>query len=165
MKDFKEVLERIYNEQISVVLDGIEDEYQEQIIEGYKNYLDETYTEPFGDVSNLDYAYETISSAEKKFWINCEADFKESRLIADEALDSIDKISAYAYRAIEKKEKINKLIREDDANYYIDKMQALLELVKSFNREYAEDLVSETMMDLLNASGQTEDRSFRSKGL
>ena len=161
MNSIEELINRLYEENLPVVLDGIQDEYKEEVKVNYKKDLEDRFLEDYKDFKELDKLYEILSRAEGNSWKNSDVNYKLYLLINDDALNKLSDLSSYgATKAIERQNN-DTLISEEDANKDIKEMEKLLDEVKPFNKELAEELFSDGKLDYLNASNQTEYHSLR----
>lgn len=169
--DTEYLINEIYNKTIDVVLNNTKSKNKQILQKGYKQYLINNYG--YIDLNEAPYnnrpineLIDTYSKLEITGWKDTLEDEKISHFIPDEAYDEIYKISSTAYnyaeqRVIEQDSNYKSKITMEEVNKIIEKLGSLQEKLQDFNKERAKTLISETIMELLYASNQTDDMSLR----
>lgn len=161
MKNKDNFISNIYNEMINTILKEIEEVYIIATKEGYRKLLLNRYSTIDINETNYDKLYQTFINLEHKEWDNLSAELKLNILVDDEHLNQMIEISGKAYQCAKTRLNNMGVISEKTANYYIEKMKNISEQVSDYNKELAKNYLSETILDLLYATGKTENSSLR----
>ena len=161
-------LEQIFNNTKDIILKDFDVVEQQEVIDGYKKYLDVHYKETFDEIDEKEEAVKIFSDVEKNNWINSKKDEKQRLLIEDKVLDKVRNLSAlaqkYAVNRLEcelNNQEYVSTISEDDVNNYINQMEELVELVRPFNVNIAKELLSEASVDFMYGANLTNNTSLR----
>ena len=165
------LVNEIYNRTIDIVLNNTQDSNKQILQEGYKQYLINNYgdikldEEPYNNkpINELIDKYVELETMD---WEDELEDNKLSTFIIDDAYEQICKISNIAYdyaklRLFEQDSNYKSIISVEEATKTIENLYYLQSQLKSYNNERAEMIISESIMDLLYASGQTDNMSLR----
>lgn len=155
-----EVINKIYNNLINVILKDIEKDYQEIVKSNYLKYLNEQYFEKYKD-SNLDNLLEKLIKFETIKWEDKTKDMKLNLLIEDPALNNLSHIASRAFQYANNRKETESLIDEDIANALITEMKELLVKVAEFNTSLANWYFSESLVELNYACGKSDNTSLR----
>lgn len=162
------LIDTIYKLNIDTVTQNIDDNYKEQIKEGYRGYLEDMYKDYDFEDETFEEACNRNMDIENFRWNNMSNEEKLSELIEDKSFEEIKQISQKGYTAAKKRicqKDINqKTMDEMFANKNIENLINLLPQVCEFNYQLANSLAAEGVKDLLYASGQTELLSMRING-
>lgn len=152
------IIKEVFKNTINIVLIDVPDDLKKEFYESYYRYLITRYLK--NDLKQQD--VESIVNFEIRHWKRADCELKLHRILEDKAYDVISKVSSNAFDLAYKRLKDEQiLIDEKTANNYIKILEDNLDKVRSFNVERVKMVVSEGIMDLLYASGQTEDTSLR----
>ena len=153
----KNLVNNIYEKLKDVIIEGIEPEKKDLVLKEYYRILNVRYSEYEGKFNETQ--YNRICELEMMQWQRLNAVSKKKILIKDDIFESIKSISNEALEFALKKEE--QIIPLGLANNNIDLLKQLLDRVNDENKEEATKLVSEGILDLKYASGQSELYSLR----
>ena len=156
------IIYSIYLELKDVLFKNVDTKYEDELKKNYLKYLHYMY----GDKDLEKEEYEKLKNAIVKIelnnWNDVTPGFILSQLIPDDAFNKIGMISSRGYNyALEKIQSGSNSLRSKDADVYVKKLTALLSKVKEFNKEVAEQLVSEGILDYKYASTDIDITSLR----
>lgn len=166
-----ELINLIYNRTINIILNGIEEQYKDEIKIAYKDYVDKKYSSYNLEGVKKEDVYKFFVDLEVSKWEDISIGNKLSELLKDEALENIRYISNIGFEYAEAR--INQRKPGDNNSYLpatldetisaqnIDILNNLLSKVRSFNQNLANSFVSEGIIDFKYASGKTENTSLR----
>ncbi len=158
----KQILEKVYFEMIRLILKDVPENFQNEVLKSYREYLNITYLDNNKLNSILDDAFNIIIKIEKQKWSDKDLDYKLYYLVHDNSLNTIKEISQRAYSlAKERFANNNFTIDEVKANDDLKLLISELENVYDFNKVMAKELVSESILDIKYALGNNDAISFR----
>lgn len=161
----KEKINIIYKEVLPIVLDGVDAKYHEEVKEGYFKYVSGVYYDLIlEDIeeNSVDKYIEFYIESQKKNWGEDSVSHKLSRLIDDEYLYKIKKLTGWTLRAAIDRVKTGKILT--DREQYVDFFKKSIEYfpkVRSFNQGLARELLGDARLDIEYAYGNSEARSLR----
>ena len=152
------VINQVYQRTFNVVVDGF-DESEKMIAKNeYLVDLRNKYLE-LGPITER--YFERILMLEYNEWKQLPLDMRKQMLLKDNALEEIVNLTGQGQKWAEERVDNNSLISVEIVEKYINRIEELLPLVQEYNRELAGWYVSEGITDLIYASGQTNNKSFR----
>lgn len=158
MEDF---IKYLYDNTIKYIISDFNEDEISEIKEGYLNYLNNHYLDTI-DEENIEKAKKVFPEVEIKNWKKVSKKAKQSILLKDSALDDMRYYSDYArVYANERLDNNRIVISEKQAKSYIKHMEDMFEKVRDFNKVIAHQLLSESTVDFLYASGISDNMSLR----
>lgn len=143
----EKMISTMYENTINIVLQGIDPQYTEEVKTNYLRHLKNVYgNDP---ITNEEFQNREIE-IEKKDWESKSPILKLSILVADENFKHIEIIARMADDLVTKKI-VNHKVLKMDADLIHEAENLLKELllqVRDFNKDMAEQLVSEAIYDL-----------------
>ncbi len=161
MKDIQDVIKRVY-EKVSPLMCQNLNEEEVSIVRGeYMGILQHRYANLQVDPSRLEDIYTRIAKLEYDEWVSISPDMIRHLLFQDKALNRIIDITNGAFKKAQVRLQQNITISAEEADKLIEQAESLLEQVADYNKELAKWHLSEGIMDLKYASGQTALTSLR----
>ena len=156
-------INEIYTNVIKIVLDGINILDREKVANSYLQHLYSLYSDKDFNEQNYAKMVSVITEIEQSKWSLRDKKSKLYYFKTDNSFDIIDSLSKKAYSlALSRYEKNIIPISKEEADKNIDTLIKKLESVEDFNKEEAERLVSEGILDFNYACGSNSDIiSFR----
>lgn len=153
------LIEIIYNETIKTFMYGLPND--DNIKNYYMDYIKKSYAEfDNGQIKDKN-KINILVELENNKWLNESPDYKKSFIIPDENLKMLSEISSFAYDMAKNRLKNDVLTSDINLSEYLSKIEELKNKVYDFNIYLARELISETILDLQYAIGQSEDTSIR----
>lgn len=150
-------IQKMYNNLIDIIIKDIPEEYLDIIKKKYFNYLNNIYSKEKSDKK-----VDVIIEFEKKQWSNLNTNSKLFLFITDDYYERICKLSDEALSfAWKKLIDNNNQLSEKEADNKIKDLKEALFRVKDFNKDSAQRLVSESILDYQYASRDTKYISLR----
>ena len=157
-----DMIQKIYEETLPIVLNDVEAEFVESITASYLAYLQNNYSSVVVDYDKKNKFCSAYIKLEASKWRNSSVGLKKSVLLVDEALSKLGTLSNTALVHAQNRLLKNEIsITEERANEGIALMQEAIPLVKSFNQDLANFYLSEGIMDFSYACGITDNMSLR----
>jgi transcriptional regulator of heat shock response len=168
----KEVVDKIFNQVVGIVLEGLDSKFQDKaknnyynlLLSSYSNYDQELKENDLGikvDTINYDKIYSSLIQLETMKWKNVPVGVKKHVLFEDVALNEIIDITSKAFKDAKTRITEGKIVSEEETNKSLSRLTELLEQVEDYNKDLATWYVSEGSMDLRYSSGTTELTSLR----
>lgn len=157
----EELIKTLYDNLINIVLTDIDVSYHEVVKVNYMNYLKNQYFEAYKDFKDLNVLGQTLIRFEKLKWLDKNSDMKLNLLIEDEFLNKISVISSKAFDYANERKASGKLIDESVAENLINEMKQYFQKVLDFNKNFAQWCISDGIVDLIYASGKSNNTSLR----
>ena len=154
----KEAIKEIYLNVINVILNDIDEKYKEEVSNNYLEYLYSMYSDKEINEQNYSKIVEILSKIEYEKWKRRDRKSKLYHLKKDKSFDVINDISkkAYSLASMHFEGKTIDVSKEEiDKNINILVNQ--LNSVEDFNKEEAERLVSEGILDFGYAIGKNDN--------
>ena len=152
------MIDKIYDNVIDYVIENVPEEYVEEVKKAYHEHLVKIYSS-FVTEDNEKLTNHYISLEKAKYG---NVNDVLMRFVNDEHLNTITKIANTV-----RNDAIGRVNgKEIDIDYikksseYIESLNDNLPLVKEFNKKYAEQLISDAMLDINYASGISDDVSL-----
>lgn len=155
------VLEKVYSMIESILIEGVEPSYLEEMRKNYIKTLNLKYYDDYKDYDDFDMLFEAIMDFEKSSLEFLTPGEKKSLYIKDEAYEKIQEISRNAESLAWNRKETGEIAETPLCENYIYQLTVLLNQVADFNKNVAEILVSESLVDLAYACGRTENTSLR----
>lgn len=153
------LIEIIYNETIKTFMYGLPND--DNIKNYYMDYIKKSYAEfDNGQITDKN-KINILVELENNKWLNESPDYKKAFIIPDENLKRLSEISSFAYDMAKNRLKNDVMASDINLSEYLSKIEELKNKVYNFNIYLARELVSETILDLQYALGQTDDTSIR----
>lgn len=162
MNDLDIIIDRVYSGSIDSVLQNVNPKYHQEIKDSYKQYLYNREFELSLGGDTIEEQIEFFTDFQNQNWKYYYENAKLSEILKDEAFDKIKEMSYESFKlASQKKMTNNPTISASDSATKIDMLRKLLNEVREFNKGFAEDMVSEAILDYNYASNNKEITSFR----
>lgn len=155
------LINEVFNNLISIITSGIEEQYIEEVRKNYLKKLNNRYEDKRITEDNYNKYLNNIIEIEKNEWLQISAFQKKQLLIIDDNLNQIIYISNEGFKLARDKKTNNNTISKEYAFEQIKKLEELLPNVYDFNIGVAKKYISEAILDYNYAVGDTDKRSFR----
>lgn len=154
----EEVLKEVYKKVLNLLLKDIEEDFVEEIKKGYYESLFERYSDIGVEKKDI----ENYIELEVLRLEDLNANEKKNLYIKDEYFIQLGNVSQQI-SDLAKRKKINSeySVSKEELNNLKEKMLSLLPQVRDFNKEIAEQYVSEAMVEVEYLLGNEEISSFR----
>ena len=164
----EQLINSIYNNMISVVLEGINEELKQQLSVSYKQYLFDNYADTLDPDDDINQVIDIYTKMERKKWQDKTPEEKMRIIMRDEQLEKLREISNIGYKHAQRKlgyiisgqEYTPDLTREQIISY-IKEMQKLASSVQPYNIREAQMYLGEGSMDFNYSGNLTENMSLR----
>lgn len=155
-----ELINNIYEEMISTILQGFNDSEFGEVTASYREYLIKNYGNKQGDIDKLKAA---ILSIERDKWKDKDKKNKQMNLFNDVYLERLGYLSNLALKLAKGRFYGNEdnAISTDEVLEYIKLMKEYASLVREFNRGIADVYLSEGILDFQYAIGLSNNMSLR----
>lgn len=158
----EKVINDAYKILINGMLNGIKEEYKEEVSANYMKYLIERYSNIEVTEENIKDYLRKIIISEKRMWEDHDVNYRLQLLKNDNSFDIIRDISQRGFNlATASLDDSSKVISKEEAEENINIMMRELNNVCDFNNNAARKLVSEGILDYKFASGNDELMSMR----
>lgn len=161
MKNLNDLINKVYSNNIDIVLNG----FNEKDIDGVKKKYLEMLTGQYAGIDKItndfDKVYEKFIKFENSKWSRKKIDEKKRIFIEDPALNQIIDIASIAYQGAQDRLNNNTLMAKEYSSELINKLVELDKNVLEFNKDLSKWYLSEAGMDLTYACGNTENTSLR----
>lgn len=154
------LIKKIFDKTILTVLSNISDNYHDEVIRTYNNYLIKHYEKYNSSNSNIINAFVELEISK---WKDIDESAKLSLLLDDKAMDKIREIASLGFDYAKKRFEYernnfnNESIISIDvkkANENIDELNNLIKEVREFNSVVASKIVTDAIMDFQYACGE-----------
>ena len=151
------LVDYLYNETIDTFLENVDNI---NIKENYKEYLSKVYSKyNFEELKKLN-KLESVVNLEKNKWKNKFLNYKKSMVIKDDNFDKLLEFSNTFYQLALNKLKTGENINID-VGFYQKHIDFYFQNILDFNKQSAQTIYSETILDLNYAAGNSEFMSLR----
>lgn len=152
------VLKEVYNKVSNLLLGDIEENFKEELKKGYYESLFKRYSDIEIEKDDL----ENYIELEVLRLEDLSAEDKKHLYIRDDYFVELGNVSEQVF-ILAKRKKINSeyIVTKEELNSLKEKMLSLLPQVKDFNKQIAEQYVSEAMVEIEYLLGNEEISSFR----
>ena len=161
MNNINELIKKLYDNLIDIVLNGFEEEFYQLVKKEYLNILNTRYLKYDNNIKNFESVYEAFYKIEYIEWSSMPLNMKKNLFLKDDYLNKIIDITSKAYKYAKERLYNNKMISIEEAKNLTTELEKLLENVQKYNIDIAKWYISEGVMDLQYASGQTNNTSLR----
>lgn len=163
------LINEVYNKIAIMLISDVEDNYRDELLKAYKEYLISCYSQRDFEQTKLEKYINAIIELETMKWEKQPPNAKLANLLKDEALKKIQEISNQGYdyaisklqNIIENDKRQLNVIEKRYADENIMQLNSLLPRVREFNRGLATSLVSEGILDFEYASSDSDITSLR----
>lgn len=154
----KEIIKKIYDEVIGVVLRNIKEE-KDEVGANYLDYLNTLYYYKIDKSKDREKELEKILLMEKRTWNYRDVNARLKMFTIDKSMVTITKISDYGFELASRRFKENSKpnISFEDANKNIEMLSNELKNVWEDNKYMAQQLISEGILDFEYACGKNND--------
>ena len=135
--------------------------YHDSMEQQYKYILKKSWENINLDLKAMDKNVSMVANMEKKKLINTSAVYRLQLYAIDSSFNELDKLSCLAYKYATARYNDEFILSEEDATQNIALMVKYIDDVYDFNKEYANHLLSEGIVDYNYASGMSNDISLR----
>ena len=156
--DMQYVINQVYQRTFNVVVDGFDENEKLMASNEYLKNLKNKYLD-LGPITEK--YFERILMLEYNEWKELSLNIRKQMLLKDNALEEIINLTGEGQKWAQERVDNNTLISGEIAEKYINRIEELLPLVQEYNKQLAGWYISEGIMDLIYASGQTDNTSFR----
>lgn len=159
----KKAIEEIYLSVINVILNDIEEKDIKEVADNYLKYLYSMYSDKEFNEQNYSKMVSVLSRIEYDKWVKRDKKSKLFYFKKDESFDIISSLSQKAFSLASMRLEGKKMaVSQEEIDKDISILISRLDSVEDFNREEAERLVSEGILDFEYTLGRNDNiTSFR----
>lgn len=164
------LIKKVFDNVAIMIIGNVDNNYRDELLNAYKNYLIECYSEYDFDEKNIEKYINAITELEISKWKDEKQNAKLVLLLKDDILEEIRKISNIGYNyainklhgtSLDNGENPLEILDKTTVDENIVLLRNLLPKVREFNKGLAANLVSEGILDYEYALGNSINTSLR----